>query len=432
MKAPRFVSGFLFRLRNLPAGLRRFKYWILFFLFLLLLALVRPWVSLLRDVVAAIWHLIRPVLDNPVGRFVAANVVLVIVAVVVYRRFKERGRKLVGAWALDRFLAGLLHLASGRYRRAARALEGVLRVGRFVDLKTAVESYPEILPDARIKLALCYRELGEVPKAMRSLELLKVRDLSPAMKRELGEAKAFVYSLSGELMEETVDREIASALEVDPKNRRLLRLRRDRAERLGDLGVAVEAQKRIVRSASAREKGEERTRLAALHARLALRSYREGRVEDALVEISRSRASDPTLILPGLLSGEIEADRGDARAAVREWARHPSLPALERIRELLADGRLDGEKDLEFLVDAMPRAGILLVLADHYVREGKLRRARNCLRKLEDLGFGNRHSAHLLAEVLRREGDLAGAERLEWRALKGFLGADASVAGGKD
>lgn len=429
MKGRRFLAGFFFRLRHLPGGLRRFRYWIMAGLVLIFLAVIAPWVNLLGKVLGAVWGLVRPVLDNPVGRLLVVNAILIAVAIFLYRRYRDRGRKLVGAWAVDRFLAGLLHLSAGRYRRAARSFEAVLRVARWVELKTAAEACPEIAEDARIKCALCYRELGDVPRAMRSLEMLKVRDLSPTMRKELAEAKAFVYSLSGELMEETVDREIANALELDPQNRRLLRLRRERAEKIGDLAVAVEAQKRLVRTAPPKGKAEERSRLAVLHARAALRFYRDGRVDDARIEISRSRASDPGLALPNLLAGDMEADGGDARAAIREWARTPSLPALERIRGLLGEGRLAGEADLAFLADAFPRAGVLLLLAEHYLTEGKLRRAGNCVTKFEDLGHGNRYSAHLLAEIRRREGDRPGAERLEWRALRGFLGADASGKG---
>jgi hypothetical protein len=319
-----------------------------------------------------------------------------------------------------------MHLGAGRYRPAAKSFESVVRVGRYVNLKEAVPIYPEIHPDARIKLALCYRELGEVEKAMRSLELLKASELSPAMKKDHAEAKAFVYALSADLMDETIDREVEHALSVASDNRRLLALKRDRADRGGDLASAIDAQKRIVKATPAAERDEERSRLAALHGRNALRHYRDGDVPEALAEISRSRASDGALVLGHLLAGDVEADRGNVRAAIREWSRVPSLPALDRVRRLLEEEKLDGEGDLAFLVDQLPRAGLLLVLAEHWLRKGNLRRAKNCVRKYEELGLGSRHSAHLMARIARAEGDERTAAALEWRALKGFLGADAS------
>jgi hypothetical protein len=97
------------------------------------------------------------------------------------------------------------------------------------------------------------------------------------------------------------------------------------------------------------------------------------------------------------------------------------------VRRLLGTGRLEGSGDLGFLVETMPRGGILLVLAEYYVASDRLRKARNCLRKLDEFGLGNRHSAHLHAEILRREGDCDAAERYDWQALTGFLGADARV-----
>jgi tetratricopeptide (TPR) repeat protein len=426
MKPKDLLSGFVYRLKNVPGAAKRFRMWLFLILFVFLLLAVGQFVPLFTMILRGIGRVLAPVLDSKIGRFVVVNVVVFAVAYFVYRRFRERGKKLVGSYALDRFLSGLLHLAAGRYRPAARSFERVVRVGRYVKLADAVEIYPEIHPDARIKLALCYRELGEVEKAMRSLELLKVADLSPAMKKEHAEAKAFVYSLSRDLMDETIDREIDGALELSAANRRLLALKRERAEERGDLPGAIDAQKRIVKATPSSERGDERSRLAALHGRNAARLRREGNETEALAEISRSRASDGSIVLAHLLAGDVEADRGNYRAAIREWARAPSLPALERIRRLLADGRITDESDLAYLTEAFPRAGVLLLLGEHWLAEGKLRKARNCVRKYEELGLGNRHSAHLLAKIERAAGDDTAATASEWRALKGFLGADAS------
>jgi tetratricopeptide (TPR) repeat protein len=423
-KKREFFGSLLFRFRRLPGFVRRFKFWILIGLTLLLLLALGPWVGLLGQILSGIGRVLEPVVNNPVGRFIFVNLLLVLVVIVLYRRFKDRGRRLLGALALDRFLGGMMQLSAGRYAKAARLFEKVVRMSKWLNLEAAVDVYPEILGDARIKLALCYREMGEVEKAMKSLELLKVRDLSPSMKRDLAEAKAVVYSLSGELMDETIDREVAGALEHDAGNRRLLRLQRERAARAGDLAVAIQSQKRLIKATPGADKGEERTRLATLHARNALRLYRGGRIEDARAEISRSRASDPRLELPNLLAGDIAAERDSVRAAVKEWARTPSVPALERVSRLLEEGKLDGAGDLEFLVATFPRSGILLVLANHYLSRGKLRHARNCVTKFEDLGLANRHSALTMAEILRAEGDEAGANRLSWKALKGFLGVE--------
>jgi len=420
-------SGAAHRMKNVPGTMRRLKFWILLGVFLLILMVLRPWVDFVLGAIKDMWTLVLiPILDNPVGRFLFVNALILLTLWIVYRRFRARGRRLLGSWALDRFLSGLLHLSSGRYRRAARAFEGVLRVGRWVNLRDAAPVYPDILVDARIKLSLCYQELGDVERAMKCLELLKVRDLSPARKRDHAEAKAFVYAMSNELMEETVDREITDALEKDGGNRRLLRLRRDRSERLGELPAAIEAQRKLLRVVGRSERPKERSRLAGLHARNALRMDQEGRLEETIAEISRSRSLDSTLVVPNLIAGDLALRNGDQRAAVLEWARTPSLPALQRIRELLRKGGLRDHGDLEFLVEQFPRAGLLLVLAEQYLKTGDLQRARNCIEKHDEVGDPNRHSTHLLAAVLREEGDGPAAERLEWRALKGFLGADAS------
>ncbi len=428
MKPGRIVSGLVDRVRHAPGIFRRFKFWIVAFLFILLLGVLGPWVGLLTKILSGLGRVLEPLLTSPVGRFLTVNVLVILLLWYLYRKFRARGRRLLGAWALDRFLAGLMGLASGRFRQGVRSFSAVIRMGRWVDLREAVPEHPEILADARIKLALCHRELGEVARAMKHLELLKSRDLSPRMRRDLAEAKAFVYALSDQLMEETVDREIANALEQDPQNRRLLRLRRDRAEAVGDLPTAIAAQRKLLKTTPPPERPEARTHLAALHARNALRLYQAGREEEARAEIARSRSSDPALVLPNLLAGDLAVEAGEPRAAVREWARTPSLPSLERIRRLLREGVLRDEGDAAFVAREFPRSGILLVLGAYYLEQGKLRKARNCVRKFEELGLANRYSAHLMAEILRAEGHAAAAEREDWRALKGLLGADAGRA----
>jgi tetratricopeptide (TPR) repeat protein len=422
------MAGLGHRLRNLPTSAKRLKLWIFLGVFLIILLALGPWIDLVLGMLKGVWTVfLAPILESEVGRFVFVNALGLGILWFLYLRFRERGRRLMGSWALDRFLSGLLHLSSGRYRRAARSFESVVRVGRWVDLKTASPVYPEVLADSRIKLALCYREMGEVDRAMKSLELLKVRDLSPARKKDHAEAKAFVYALSGELMEETVDREIVNALETDGGNRRLLRLKRDRAEQVGDLPAAIDAQRRILKAGAKSERPPERTHLAGLHARNALRLLTGGRAEDAMAEVARSRGMDPTLVVPNLVAGDIALHREDRRGAVREWARTPSLPSLERIRKLLQDGELSSHGDLEFLAEAFPRSGLLLVLAEDFLRRDELRLARNCIAKHDEVATPNRHSAHLMAAILRAEGDEQGAERMEWTALKGFLGADRSA-----
>jgi len=103
------------------------------------------------------------VVNNPVGRFIFVNLILLLVVFILYRRFKDRGRRLLGALALDRFLGGMLHLSAGRYPRAAKQFEKVVRMGRWLNLAEAVDVYPEILGDARILRGnvSCFRPVFE-------------------------------------------------------------------------------------------------------------------------------------------------------------------------------------------------------------------------------------------------------------------------------
>lgn len=428
MKGGRFLSGIWFRLRGVPGVFRRFKFWLLAGIFVVALValgpVLGPIAELLTSAARALGRILLPVLDNKVGRFILVNIIILLVLLFLYRKFKHRARLLLGSWALDRFLAGLLHLAGGRYDSAAKGFEKVVRVGKLVNLETAVPVYPEILADARIKLALAYREMGEVEKAMRHLELLKVGDLAPSMRRELAEAKAYVYSLSGDLMEETIDREITNALTEDGSNRRLLKLRRERSEAAGDFAESIKAQRKLLKHVRKTDRSAEKSRLSMLHARHALSLYRAGKPEEALAEISRSRSYDSAGELASLVAGDIAAGRGDERDAVREWVQAPSLAGLDRVRRMLEGGGLTSEGDLEYLASAFSCSGILIVLGEHYLRLEKLLCAKNCVRKYEELGFSDRRSSHLAAEILRVEGDAVGAEKREWRALTGFLGAD--------
>ncbi len=428
MKFGRLLTGLLWRLRRVPALFGRFRVWAVLILFVVLLGALSPFVGALSGLLNTVLRLVAPVLESRVGRTVLGVGALFLVGLWLYRRFRVKGRALLGAYALDQYLAGMMHLSAGRCRRAARHFERVLRTNRLVDLERTVEVYPEIAADARIRLALCHREQGDIERAMEHLELVKVKDLAPAMRRDHAEAKALVYSLSRELMDETVDREIDRALEGDPDNRRLWRLKRERAEGVGDLPAAIAAQRALLRAAPAHRKSAERSRLALLHARNALRLRRLEQDEEALAEVARARSLDPGLPLASLVAGDIAADRGDARLAVREYGQAPSRAGLDRIRALLAAGRIEGGGTASCVAESFPRAGVFLALAEHYLRKGKPRRARNCLAKLAELGAFDRHAAHLLAEVLRREGDAAGAERMEWRAMRGFLGGDGEGA----
>jgi tetratricopeptide (TPR) repeat protein len=406
--------------RRLGRFFRRFKFWIFLFVFLLVVSVLSTPLQILWDIVKGIGGVLKPIVDNPVGRVVLVTVILAIVAWVVWWRFAARLRSLVGFDALDRFLDDLNHMVMERYRAAIRCFETVVRRGRLVDLEAAVPAYPDILDAARIKLAECYRIEGDLDRSLRWIEAVREKALPEDLRRILGEVRGLVYDAHPGIRDEIRQEEVKASTKADATNVRLLRVLGSRAERKDDLAAAVKVQHKILRATPRPGKAAARRDLAVLRYRRGRAAEGEGDLAEAVKEY-RAAAKADGFDLPYLPLGDLALRDDDIPAALDAWSKAPPLPALDRVRSLLADGRLQGAADRALILQLFPYGETLLVFAEHFLDTGERRRARSTLEKLERLGMSGPAVDRLAARIAREEGDLDEAARREVAALRNFL-----------
>jgi len=112
----------------------------------------------------------------------------------------------------------------------------------------------------------------------------------------------------------------------------------------------------------------------------------------------------------------LKARTADPRSAVRLGD-----VALDRIEKLLADGRLDGEKERRMLLEYFPYSGTTNVLARRYARSysrnGEHRKAKTAVERAIEAAGPNLEALRIYAEALQHEGDTTGAVELYRQAL---------------
>ncbi|MHC4940890.1 MAG: tetratricopeptide repeat protein [Planctomycetota bacterium] len=401
--------------RRAKGFLRRNKGWIYFALALAVLFVVGPFLRIVATFFSIVAPAIRVMLDNPVGRIVFFGVLTIVVAWVLWRRVRERVFRVYGLNAMRSFLDGLNLMVMGRWNRAIKAFEKVVKAPRWVKLEDGVPEHRDIRRDAMLKIALCHLERNRPNEA--KAWLLRVREseiLSDHVRRNLGELRALSYDQSDEIEPETILKELERAEKRDARNRRVLRALRDRLEAEGDLKRAADVTKRLVAASEGREKQTAEEDLSLLEYRLAHRALDAGESARTPLKALAARAHDPR---SALLLGDLALEKGDVRGALKAWSRAVSLPVFDRLEKLLGEGRLPTEKDRRMLLDYFPYSGTMLVLARYYERAGDARKARSAVEKAMEAGGVHIEALRLYAEALRREGDEAAAADLYRRAL---------------
>ena len=161
--------------------------------------------------------------------------------------------------------------------------------------------------------------------------------------------------------------------------------------------------------------------LALLEYRLAHKALREGAPGDGRgkgaskpLKALKARTTDPR---SAVLLGDVALDNGDLRGAFKAWSRAVSLPVFDRIEKLLADGRLDGEKERRMLLEYFPYSGTMIVLARHYARNGEHRKAKTAVERAIEAAGPNLETLRIYAEALQHEGDTTGAAELYRQSL---------------
>jgi hypothetical protein len=432
--SPRHLGRPLVRLWNqVPAPIRkvlellwrnRTARWLLVLLLILIfLPLVANLLGLGSSLLRIVGTGVSALLDNPVGRFLALLGLLIGITSYLVHRVRAERRQLLAARAADRYLSGLRHMVHRRFALARRDLQVVERTAREVDLTEAVPGFPELAQDAALKLAFCHAELGEIPQGMRCLVAVPRASLPGHLARAFDEVHALLYDRSPDFLAETKVVELERALRTDGRNPRLLRALVTRRREMGNLTGAIDVQRRLVDSLDREESSRERRHLAYLHylrAREILDDdgigveVRRKRVQS---ELTRAIKADRDLPMPHLLRGDLHLEDGRPAEALAAWARGPSPPALERIATFLESSTRSPRELYPELVEALPTAGTLLLVARHAFARGEEPMAERILSRLAEEGISTPGQELLHGDVLAAQGR---SEEADCRYLAGL------------
>jgi len=332
----------------------------------------------------------------------------------VWRKTRDGIRRVFGMFAMRRFLDGLNLMILSRWDAAIEQFAKVKRIARWARLEDAVPEHRDIGVDTHLKIAYCHLRAGRANEA--KAWLLRVREtdtLTDHVRRNHAELRALAYDLNDELEEETVLKELERTEGQDRHNRRVLKALRARHEEAGDLDGARRVAAKLAAVSEGAEKERAESELALLEFRLAHRALGEGD-ERRMRKALKATAGDTR---SALMLGDLALEKGDVKGALKAWSRAVSLPVFDRLAQLLADGRLAGDKETELLHRHFPYAGTMLVLAEHYRQKREYRKARAALDKVLTAAGESFTVLHQYAACLEAEGEQTQAAELYKRAL---------------
>ncbi len=364
-----------------------------------------------------------PLLSSPGGRFLLLNFALLVFLWIFYRRFRHRFRRTLALAVLKNFLAGLRAVAGRdpghavvRFRRAARWARLVAEPAK------ALPEIPDLLGHAQSRLALALADTGRLEEGMRVLLRARAGEMTRETRLLFEEAQALLYARHPDVLEETVEAGLRSAVKAHPKSAPLKKELRAQLVRARRFSEATEVGAEILPLVDGRAREEEARHLSRLHLLVAGESAERGDAKPARAALRRAAALEPEDPFSALLLGELEARAGNAAGALREWRRAPSLPALDRMGEMLSRGELSPADAIR----GLPVAGSLAVVARHHLGRGDAERARRAARLALDLGGPDPATLLLLADAEERAGRAAEAARLAGEAAAAALtGSDA-------
>ncbi len=405
--------------RRTKGWVRRNKGIVYLVLFVIVLFVVRPLLSILAVLFSFMKPVVDAILGTVVGRVIFYNVLGFLLLWIIWRQMRASIYRAYGMRAMRHFLDGMNQMLRSRWDNAIPHFENVLKkTPRWVNLEDAVPEHREILADAQIKIATCHLRQGRATEAKQMLLPLREKEfLSEHVRRNHAELRALAYDLSDGLEPETIIKELEKSESRDKSNKRVLRALRDRLENAGDLEGARRVGRKLAAVTSGPASEEAERDLALLEFRLAHQALSEGdqgRMRKALKATSTSTRS-------ALKLGELALENGDIKGALKAWSRAPSLPVFERLERLLRDGKLAGDKEKDLLLKHFPYAGTMRVLAKHYLEREEFRKARVALDKALETTGEDMELLRLYAQCLEGEGDNEGAARLYQRALSRSL-----------
>ena len=407
------------QMRRVRGWARRNRFWFYCVLAVAIIFVIRPVLMIVAVVVQPLGPMIRALFDNPVGRFIFYNVVGLLLAYWIWRRVRAGVLRVLGLRCMRAFLDGLNLMILSRWAAAIPHFERVVWWGRWIRIEDAVPEHRDIATDARIKIATCHLKLGRPNEAKSWLLRVREKDmLTDHVRRNHAELRALAYDANDELEKETILKELERTQSRDRTNRRVLLAIRDRAEESGDLDRMRSVGRLLASSSQGREKEEAERDLALVEFRLARKALGEGDKKQ-MRRALKATAGDPR---SALMLGDLALADGDVRGALKAWSRGVSLPVFDRIATLLESGQLKGEKEKDLLLKHFPYAGTMVVLAEHYRKQGEYRRARSALEKVLDSAGEDITVLRLYAACLEGEGDPTRAAELYRRALSMSFG----------
>ncbi len=404
--------------RRVSLWLKAHKGWVYLGLAVLVIAVVRPFLTILAEIFKVFTPLVRTLLDNPVGRFIFYNVLAIVLLYWVWRQVRRGVYRVIGMYSMRRFIDGMNFMILGRWRSAITAFARVERVWSWIPLDEIVVEHRDIRRDARIKIATCYHRLGDANRALAWHKRVRPKDiLSDHVRENHAELRALIYDISDELEQETILAELEGGRGKGAGNVRVLRALRERIESSGDLDRTRDIVRRLVAGTEGREKEGLQRDLARLEFRIAHQALGDGSSSSSKRSLKSALKIDAGDTKSALLLGDIALDEGDVKGALKAWSRAVGLPVFDRIAKLLDGGKLSGDKERKMLLDFFPYVGTMLVLAEHYRKRGDLRQAKAALDRVLEAAGESFVVAREYAACLEAEGDHAGAAELYRKAF---------------
>jgi len=301
---------------------------------------------------------------------------------------------------------------------AAQDVDSLVRLALLATLDRDLDRAEDLLSQAAridsngvesfLALGRLFRARGEIGRAIRiHQQLLLRRDLEPRQRIEVLSDLAADFRQGGFLR-----RAISSYEEVarlDPRHREALRALARLLADVREFGRAIEVARRLARLEGVKSDPT----LAGLYVDMAEAARAEGRNGDARKAAKRALREDRRLARAWIALGELEAERGHAKAALAAWLRVPEIdrrsgplvyPQLEATYAAL-DRPRDFEKLLrELLADHPDDAGARLALARTLAARGEIDGAVSELRRALEDDSDDLEARAALGHILLAEG----------------------------
>jgi len=385
---------------------------------LLLLALFAPVLELLTKGIDVLVKIFTPFLDNPTGRLVLTNLLLIAGVWIVFRMLVGRVQRIRSGLVLNNHQEAVQAVLAGRERRARELFGAVSKYAGPLPTE-----YRHVASDARLKLARLALEQGDATEAMGHLAPIKEHDLPKELRQSLLQLRTEVFLQQGEVLPETLEQELRSALKQFPGDVRLLALFRRIHKERGDLTAAADLQEQIYKHASPARKLAEGETLVSDLVEAGAKALAEDDPDAALAFAKRAQKVDNQHPDPMCLVGRVHQHRGQARKAIQAWGRSRSPRGLELIAELLDQN--PGVLDSRELLECCPTQGGLLLVARELARAGEHRKAMRAARRAAKDTRLSPTVAVILTEVMMLCGQREEAREFGQEAALRLLAPDA-------